>query len=108
MKSFTMNQDTMNQSTLPHELASDESGRLYSVHMRELLEPLKVDITAVEALAALKIAGLVLHLLQHRWAGAHGRYERRVGVLFLLDRCGDKTLGVLAGELDSTLPNLTG
>src|SRR3989442_9602850 len=82
MKSFTMNQNTMNQSTLPHELATDESGRLYSVHMRELLEPLKVDITAVEALAALKIAGRFLHLLQERWAEAHGLTEGRMGVLF--------------------------
>ena len=108
MKSFTMNQNTMNQSTLPHELATDESGRLYSVHMRELLEPLKVDITAVEALAALKIAGRFLHLLQERWAEAHGLTEGRMGVLFRLYRCGDTPLGDLAENLESTPRNITG
>src|SRR2546428_1599088 len=108
MKSFTMNQNTMNQSTLPHELATDESGRLYSVHMRELLEPVKVDITAVEALAALKIAGRFLHLLQERWAEAHGLTEGRMGVLFRLYRCGDTPLGDLADNLESTPRNITG
>src|SRR5258708_34288610 len=108
MKSFTMNQNTMNQSTLPHELASDESGRLYSVHRREFLEPLKVDIPAVEALAALKIAGRFLRLLQERWAEAHGLTEGRMGVLFRLYRCGDTPLGDLAENLDSTPRNITG
>src|SRR5438445_11165142 len=102
MKSFTMNQNTMNQSTLPHELATDESGRLSSVHMRELLEPLKVDITAVDALAALKIAGRFLHLLQERWAEAHGLAEGGMGVLFRLYRGGDTPLAALAESLEFT------
>src|SRR5260370_21860642 len=108
MKSFTMNQNTMNQSTLPHELAHDESGRLYSVQMRELLAPLKVDISAVEALAALKVAGRFVHLLQERWAEAHGLTEGRMRVLFRLYRCGDTPLGDLAENLESTPRNITG
>jgi DNA-binding MarR family transcriptional regulator len=108
MKRFTMNQDTLNPTTIPHELGRDESGRLYSVRMRELLEPLKVDIGAVEALGALKIAGRFLHLLQERWAEAHGLTEGRMGVLFRLYRCGDTPLGDLAGELESTPRNITG
>src|SRR5216684_9160852 len=108
MKSFTMNQNTMNQSTLPHELARDESGRLYSVRMRELLEPVRADISAVEALAALKLAGRFLHLLQERWAEAHGLTEGRMGVLFRLYRCGDTPLGDLAEDLESTPRNITG
>jgi len=108
MKSFTMNQNTMNQSTLPHELARDESGRLYSVQMREFLEPLNLDISAVEALAALRIAGRFLHLLQERWAEAHGLTEGRMGVLFRLYRCGDTPLGDLAENLESTPRNITG
>jgi DNA-binding MarR family transcriptional regulator len=103
-----MNQNTMNQFTLPHELAYDESGRLYSVQMRQLLAPLKVDISAVEALAALKVAGRFLHLLQERWAEAHGLTEGRMGVLFRLYRCGDTPLGDLAENLESTPRNITG
>src|SRR5260370_12856854 len=108
MKSFTMNQNTMNQSTLPHDPAQDGEGRFDSVQMRELLAPLKVDISAVEALAALKVAGRFLHLLQERWAEAHGLTEGRMGVLFRLYRCGDTPLGDLAENLDSTPRNITG
>jgi DNA-binding MarR family transcriptional regulator len=113
MKSFTMNQNTMNQSTTHplgtgHELALDESGRLYSVHMRQLFQDLHVDISAVEALGALKIAGHMLGLLQERWADQHGLSSGRMGVLFRLYRCGDTPLGDLAENLESTPRNITG
>ena len=42
MKSFTMNKDTLKPAQSPGELARDESGRLYSVRMRELFDPLEV------------------------------------------------------------------
>ncbi|TMC98122.1 MAG: MarR family transcriptional regulator [Chloroflexi bacterium] len=113
MKSFTMNQDTMNRSTMhplgaANELARDESGRLYSVRMRELFKDLHVDMSAVEALGALKIAGHMLGLLQERWAERHGLTQGRLGVLFRLYRCGDTPLGDLALNLDYTPRNITG
>jgi DNA-binding MarR family transcriptional regulator len=108
-----MNDDTVNRSTIhplgpSHELASDESGRLYSVRMRELFEDLHVDMSAVEALGALKVAGHMLGLLQERWAERHGLTQGRLGVLFRLYRCGDTPLGDLALDLDNTPRNITG
>lgn len=116
MKLYTMKQDTVNPSTMPplpreissHELARDDAGRLYSVGMRQLFEPLHVDMSAVEALAALRIAGRMMGLLQERWAEAHGLSSGRMGVLFRLYRCGDTPLGDLAENLDSTPRNITG
>ena len=117
MKCFTMNQDTLNTDSLDqlprelgalHELAHDEAGRLYSVRMRELFGPLKVEMGAVEALAAMRIAGRMIHLLQQRWAEKYGLSEGRLGVLFRLFRCGDTPLGDLADDLESTPRNITG
>ncbi len=116
MKSFTMNRNTMNlpASGAPpdlhsvHELGRDEAGRLYSVRMRELFAPLGVDMSAVEALAALKIAGHSLGMLMERWAEQHGLSQGRMGVLFRLLRCGDTPLGDLAEDLGSTPRNITG
>ena len=90
------------------ELARDENGRVYLKRFRELFEPLNVDLTAVEALAALRIAGKSMHLMQERWAEKHGLSEGRMGVLFRLYRCGDMPLGELADDLDSTPRNITG
>ncbi|OLC27400.1 MAG: hypothetical protein AUG06_11650 [Actinobacteria bacterium 13_1_20CM_2_65_11] len=112
-----MNPDTLNPTSKPmlprelgaaHELAHDDAGRLYSVRMRELFENLHVDMSAVEALGALKIAGHMLGLLQERWAERHGLTQGRLGVLFRLYRCGDTPLGDLAVDLDYTPRNITG
>ncbi len=117
MKRFTMYENTMNTPTKPrlprelgagHELARDDDGRLYSVRMRGLFEPLPVDMSAVEALAALKIAGRMLSLMHERWAEKHGLTEGRMGVLFRLYRCGDTPLGDLADDLESSPRNITG
>lgn len=91
-----------------HELAHDESGRLYSVRMRQLFDPMKVDMSVIEAMAALKMAGRALHHLQERWAEKHDLSEGRLGVLFRLYRCGPTPLGDLATDLDSTPRNITG
>jgi DNA-binding MarR family transcriptional regulator len=91
-----------------HELARDEAGRLYSVRMRELLDPAKVDISVVEAMGAVRVAGRMLHHLQERWADKHGLSEGRLGVLFRLFKCGSMPLGDLAADLDSTPRNITG
>jgi DNA-binding MarR family transcriptional regulator len=107
-----MNETTMKSPKSPRtdvtELARDESGRLYSVRMRELMEPLKVDITGVEALAALKLASRAMHHLHERWADKHGLSEGRLGVMFRLFRCGATPLGDLAEDLDTTPRNVTG
>jgi len=90
------------------EIARDERGRLYSPRMRQLMEPLKVDTSAAEAMAALRVAGKFMHLLQDRWAEQHGLTEGRLAVMFRLYRQGDCPLGDLASELDTTPRNITG
>jgi DNA-binding MarR family transcriptional regulator len=91
-----------------HELARDDAGRLYSVRMRQLFDPLKVDMSVIEAMSALRIAGRALHHMQEKWADTHGLSEGRLGVLFRLYRCGATPLGDLATDLDSTPRNITG
>jgi DNA-binding MarR family transcriptional regulator len=91
-----------------HELARDEAGRLYSVRMRQLFDPMKVDMSVVEAMSALRIAGRALHHMQERWAEKHGLSEGRLGVLFRLYRCGATPLGDLATDLDTSPRNITG
>lgn len=117
MKSYNMNESTVKSPEPPridrdveamHELGRDESGRLYSVRMRELFDTLHVDMSVVEAMAALRIAGRALRHLQERWAEKYGLTEGRLGVLFRLYRCGATPLGDLAADLDSTPRNITG
>lgn len=107
-----MHKDTLKPSVgdvqAVHELARDENGRLYSVRMRELFDPLPVDMSVVEAMAALRIAGRALHYMHEKWAEQHGLSEGRLGVLFRLLRCGSTPLGDLASDLDSTPRNITG
>jgi DNA-binding MarR family transcriptional regulator len=108
---FTMKPSEFTHVTdakIGHELGRDEDGRLYSVGMRELFQPLEVDMSAVEALAALRLAGRALHHLQERWAETYGLSEGRLGVLFRLYRQGTCPLGDLADDLDSTPRNITG
>jgi DNA-binding MarR family transcriptional regulator len=95
-------------SKIGHEFARDEAGRLYSVHMRQLMGPLNIDLTAVEALSAVRLAGRSISLLQDRWAESHGLSEGRMAVMFRLYRGGDCALGDLAGSLDTTPRNVTG
>ncbi|TAN33959.1 MarR family transcriptional regulator [bacterium] len=115
MNSYTMNDSTMkhpehlDHATAPvYELARDDAGRLYSVAMRQLFQPLQVDVSVIEAMSALRIAARALHHLQERWADQHGLSEGRLGVLFRLYRCGATPLGDLAHNLDSTPRNITG
>jgi len=86
----------------------DENGCLYSKRFRELFDPLKVDVSAVEALSALRLASRSLQLLQERWAEHHDLSSGRLGILFRLLRGGDLPLGELALALDSTPRNVTG
>ena len=112
MKSFNMKTDDLKHADISKldsfELGRDDDGRLYMKKFRELFSPLKRDITAVEALSALRFAGRSLRLLQERWAERHGLSEGRIGVLFRLKRGGDMPLGELADDLDSSPRNITG
>jgi DNA-binding MarR family transcriptional regulator len=113
MKPFNMKEITMksHETGKPESmpvLARDEAGRLYSVRMRELLDPAKVDMSIVEAMGAVRMAGRTMHHMQERWAESHGLSEGRTGVLFHLFKCGATPLGDLATDLDSTPRNITG
>jgi DNA-binding MarR family transcriptional regulator len=111
MKSFTMNNDTLKPAEAPriaHEFGRDESGRLFNARMRELFAPLDVDLSSVEAMAALKMASHALSQLHERWAEKYDLSEGRLGVLFRLHRCGATPLGDLATDLGSTPRNITG
>ena len=92
----------------PGGFGVDENGCLYLKRFRELFDPLQVDVSAVEALSALRLASRTLQLLQERWADHHGLSSGRLGVLFRLLREGDTPLGELAVALDSTPRNVTG
>jgi len=112
MKSFNMKTDDLKHADISKldsfELGRDDDSRLYMKKFRELFSPLKRDMTAVEALSALRFAGRSLRLLQERWAERHGLSEGRIGVLFRLKRGGDMPLGELADDLDSSPRNITG
>ena len=110
MKSINMNEPEVKLSDSSGLEAPDrdEDGRLYMKRFRELFDPLHVDMSAVEALAALRLASRSLHLLQERWGAKHGLTEGRLGILFRLYRCGDLPLGELADDLVMTPRNVTG
>ncbi|HET7465153.1 MAG TPA: MarR family transcriptional regulator [Candidatus Dormibacteraeota bacterium] len=90
------------------ELARDEQGRLYNAGMRKLIGNVPIDLAAVEALGALRMAGKEVHHLQERWAEMHGLTEGRLTVMFRLFRCGPTPLGDLAEDLATTPRNITG
>ena len=90
------------------DLERDQDGRFYLKRFRELFDPLHVDLATVEALASLRYASRMVHLLQERWGAKHGLTEGRLGILFRLYRCGDLPLGELADDLVMTARNVTG
>ena len=110
MKSFTMKAEELKLPKIDPDatVAVDDEGRLYLKRFRELFDPLHIDVSAVESLAALRLASRYLGLLQDRWAEHHGLSSGRMGVLFRLMRHGDTPLGDLAEALDSTPRNITG
>ncbi|TMC37507.1 MAG: MarR family transcriptional regulator [Chloroflexi bacterium] len=109
MKQFNMNASEMKLPEFTkEEMGRDDDGRLYLKRFRSLFDPLHVDVTAVESIAALRLASRSLHLLQERWGAKHDLSEGRLGVLFRLYRCGDMPLGELADDLVMTPRNVTG
>lgn len=105
-----MNDSEMKFSENPAagRIERDADGRLYVKRFRELFEPSKVDLAAVEALAAMRMASRALHVQHERWGAMHGLSEGRLGILFRLFRCGDMPLGELADDLQMTPRNVTG
>src|ERR1700716_1505081 len=111
MKSFNRNPSDLKHPDMAKfgwEVARDDQGRLYLPGFRALMEPFAAGSSAVEALAAVRVAGKYLHLVQQRWADKHGVSEGRTGGLFQPHRCGDPALGDLAEALESTPRNITG
>src|SRR5258708_32296555 len=76
--------------------------------MRELFGSLDVDMSAIEAMGALKMASHALSQLHERWAEQYDLSEGRLGVLFPLHRGGATPLGDLASGLGSTPRHITG
>lgn len=105
-----MNHDDMKLETFAEagQIERDPDGRLYVKRFRELFHPLSVDLSAIEAIAALRMASRAVHLMQERWGAIHGLTEGRLGILFRLYRCGDMPLGELADDLVTTPRNVTG
>ena len=110
MKNFNMNESELKlpEKAILGELERDADGRLYLKRFRQLFDPSQVRLDAVEALAALRYAGRMVHLLQERWGAMHGLSEGRMGILFRLYRQGDIPLGELAEDLFMTPRNVTG
>ena len=111
MKHFTMNVPKLNQpaaTRFRRELACDPSGRLFDPRVRQLMASTRGDIAAIEALAAVRIVGKLIHLSMERWADRHDLSEGRLQVLFRLMRQGEVPLGDLADNLDVSPRNITG
>ncbi len=96
-------------------LATDAQGRLYDRRFRAILleHPAYrkgVDPGALEALAALRIAGKGLHLRMERWAERHGLSEGRLQLLMHVWHAPgrQRPLGELAACLDVTPRDVTG
>ncbi len=113
MKHYKMNESEVKLTevagpVIAGEMERDEQGRLYLKRLRELFDPLMVDLGAVETMAALRLAARSIHVLQERWGAKHGLSEGRLAVLFRLYRCGDMPLGDIAGDMNTTPRNVTG
>lgn len=109
-----MNHFTMNPSELkPFEIAieHDADGCLYERQARRMVEQAAPgQRPALEALAALRMAGRQMHLHMERWADVHGLSEGRLQVLFRLRKADDRTLAMadLASSLNVSPRNVTG
>ena len=94
------------------ELRTDEHGCLYDQRTRDFFKYRRVgvDISALEAVAALRNAAKQLHIAQERWAERQGLSEGRLGLLLVLGRFGQEgiNLGRLAEHLRVTPRNVTG
>jgi DNA-binding MarR family transcriptional regulator len=95
-------------------LECDQEGRLYDHRLRALVAKgprlRGANLAAIEALAAMRMAGHGLLLLTDRWAEKHGLSDGRLQVLFVLRRSPDNrlALGEIADTLHVSPRNVTG
>ena len=98
----------------PPRLECDPEGRLYDHRLRQMVTRGRrissERLAAVEALAAMRMAGHGLLLLTDRWAEKHGLSEGRLQVLFVLRRSPgqQRALGEIADVLHVSPRNVTG
>ena len=116
MKHFTMHNPEIAQPgdwRFGGSLVTGPDGQLYDRRIREMLarNPLEAgDSSAVEALAALKVAARAIRVKMDRFAERHGLSEGRLFLLFQLARAPEHQLplGEIADHLDVSPRNVTG
>jgi DNA-binding MarR family transcriptional regulator len=111
MNHFTMNHPTESPHTGRPQLERDQSGCLYSPHLRASLarELTPGQLATVEAFAALRWSGKLTHHVMERWAEKQGLSEGRLELLACLKRRGAGVpLGELAEMMSVSPRNITG
>jgi DNA-binding MarR family transcriptional regulator len=89
----------------------DKDGCLYTVETRQMLKSLGSEmLPAIEAMAALRMVGKLLHLNMERWAERHDLSEGRMAVLFRLRKATGQRLAMseLATGIGVSPRNITG
>jgi DNA-binding MarR family transcriptional regulator len=97
-------------SKLEPFIETDKAGRLFDRRVREHLErdvP-KDEVSATEALSALRVASHGFRNMMDRWLERHDMSEGRLAVLWRLRARGSMTLGEVAESLDVSPRNITG
>jgi len=90
-------------------IETDSDGRLFDPRLRSHMSaPESTDTIPRETLTAMRAASHGLRLSMDRWLDKHGLSEGRMGVLWMLNRSGDLSLGDLASALDVSPRNITG
>ncbi|MEP7105347.1 MAG: MarR family transcriptional regulator [Chloroflexota bacterium] len=89
----------------------DKDGCLYMVETRDMLKSVGSErLPGIEAMAALRMVGRVMHLNMERWAEQHDLSEGRIAVLFRLRKANDQRLAMseLASGIGVSPRNITG
>lgn len=92
-------------------IETDPDGCLYMVESRKMLNSLSSDLLpGIEAMAALRVAGKLMHLQMERWADRHDLSEGRMAVLFRLRKAPEQRLAMseLASGIGVSPRNITG
>jgi DNA-binding MarR family transcriptional regulator len=91
-------------------IETDETGCLFDRRVREHIgrDVPAAEVSATEALAALRLASHGMRTMMDRWLERHDMSEGRLSVLWRLRVKGSSTLGELAESLDVSPRNITG
>lgn len=109
VKHFTMNPSTLKSFEI--HLDRDADGCFYEPRARAMVENVSPAARpALEALAALRLAGRLMHLNMERWAERHGLSESRMSVLMRLRKAENRSLAMadLASSMSVSPRNITG